>query len=91
MPRTILISNGQFALALDDKACIRDVYFPYIGLENHAVAHPFRFGVWVDGRFSHAGAPLAEIVLDGEVLTCPWHYAQFRISDGSVLRGPAYK
>jgi GH15 family glucan-1,4-alpha-glucosidase len=51
MPRSILISNGKFALALDDKACIRDVYFPYVGLENHAVGHPFRFGVWVDGRF----------------------------------------
>jgi nitrite reductase/ring-hydroxylating ferredoxin subunit len=23
------------------------------------------------------------------MLTCPWHYSQFRITDGSVLRGPA--
>ena len=41
------------------------------------------------GRCSHAGAPLAEGHLDGEVLTCPWHYSQFKITDGSVLRGPA--
>ena len=41
------------------------------------------------GRCSHAGAPLAEGNLEGEVLTCPWHYSQFKITDGSVLRGPA--
>jgi GH15 family glucan-1,4-alpha-glucosidase len=51
LPRSILLSNGQFAVALDDKACIRDVYFPYVGLENHAVGHVFRFGVWANGQF----------------------------------------
>ncbi len=51
MPRSILLSNGQFAVALDDRARIRDVYFPYLGLENHAVGHMFRFGAWVDDRF----------------------------------------
>lgn len=45
----------------------------------------------IEGRCSHAGAPLAEGSLEGEVLTCPWHYSQFRITDGSVLRGPAKK
>jgi nitrite reductase/ring-hydroxylating ferredoxin subunit len=43
------------------------------------------------GRCSHAGAPLAEGTLDGQVLTCPWHYSQFNIISGQVLRGPAYK
>ncbi len=43
------------------------------------------------GRCTHAGAPLAEGALDGEVLTCPWHYSQFNVTNGSVLRGPAYK
>jgi ethylbenzene dioxygenase ferredoxin subunit len=45
----------------------------------------------MEGRCSHAGAPLAEGSLEGDVLTCPWHYSQFRITDGSVLRGPAKK
>ncbi len=45
----------------------------------------------LDGRCSHAGAPLAEGTLDGEVLTCPWHYSQFNITNGEILRGPAYK
>ncbi len=43
----------------------------------------------VDARCTHAGAPLSEGSLEGEVLTCPWHGSQFRISDGSVIRGPA--
>jgi nitrite reductase/ring-hydroxylating ferredoxin subunit len=45
----------------------------------------------LEARCSHAGAPLEEGTLDGEVLTCPWHGSQFRVSDGSVLRGPAEK
>jgi len=45
----------------------------------------------LDGRCTHAGAPLAEGTLNGEVLTCPWHYSQFNITSGIVLRGPTYK
>ena len=45
----------------------------------------------LDGRCTHAGAPLAEGTLDGEVLTCPWHYSQFNITTGAVIRGPADK
>jgi len=51
LPRHVLVSNGRFAVALDEKARIRDVYFPHVGLENHAVGHQFRFGIWVDGKF----------------------------------------
>jgi nitrite reductase/ring-hydroxylating ferredoxin subunit len=45
----------------------------------------------LDGRCTHAGAPLAEGTLAGEVLTCPWHGSQFKVTNGSVLRGPAEK
>jgi len=44
-----------------------------------------------EGRCTHAGAPLAEGTLNGDVLTCPWHGSQFKITDGSVTRGPAEK
>jgi 3-phenylpropionate/trans-cinnamate dioxygenase ferredoxin component len=50
----------------------------------------------VDGRFAaveddctHVGGPLDEGELEGAVLTCPWHLAQFDILTGRVLRGPA--
>jgi nitrite reductase/ring-hydroxylating ferredoxin subunit len=45
----------------------------------------------LEARCSHAGAPLYEGSMTGEILTCPWHYSQFNIKDGLVLRGPAKK
>jgi len=38
---------------------------------------------------AHAGGPLDQGTLDGEVVTCPWHYSQFRFSDARVVGGPA--
>ena len=45
----------------------------------------------LEGRCSHAGAPLAEGYLQSETITCPWHYSKFKIKDGEVLKGPANK
>ncbi|MBI2909657.1 MAG: non-heme iron oxygenase ferredoxin subunit [Chloroflexi bacterium] len=42
-------------------------------------------------RCTHAGAPLAEGEMDGNVLVCPWHGSRFGVGDGSVLLGPAQK
>jgi len=47
--------------------------------------------VCLEERCTHAGAPLAEGTLEGEVLTCPWHYSQFNVVTGEVIRGPAGK
>ncbi len=41
------------------------------------------------GTCTHIGGPLDEGELEGEVLTCPWHRAQYNIRTGKVLRGPA--
>jgi len=38
---------------------------------------------------SHAGGPLHEGELDGDVVTCPWHHSKFRFEDGRVVGGPA--
>lgn len=37
----------------------------------------------------HAGASLGEGELDGEIVTCPRHGSQFRVTDGERVRGPA--
>lgn len=55
MPKDIPVSNGNLLFNFDSDYQIRDVYFPYIGQENHSKGDPFRFGVWVDGRCSWAG------------------------------------
>lgn len=38
---------------------------------------------------SHAGGPLDEGSLDGDIVTCPWHASRFCVRDGSVEGGPA--
>ena len=38
---------------------------------------------------THISGPLNEGELECEVLTCPWHGAQFNVRTGKVLRGPA--
>jgi nitrite reductase/ring-hydroxylating ferredoxin subunit/uncharacterized membrane protein len=38
---------------------------------------------------SHAGGPLEEGTLEGDVVTCPWHASRFCVADGKVKSGPA--
>ena len=43
----------------------------------------------LQARCTHAGAPLVEGELNGDVLQCPWHGSRFNITNGLVIRGPA--
>ncbi|GAC1574778.1 MAG: hypothetical protein NVS3B18_08390 [Candidatus Dormibacteria bacterium] len=44
----------------------------------------------IAARCSHAGGPLQEGEVDDDLcVTCPWHGSRFRLTDGSVVRGPA--
>ena len=43
----------------------------------------------LDGVCPHAGGPLGQGQLDGCVVTCPWHGAQFDLETGNVVRAPA--
>lgn len=56
MPRDLPLSNGRLLVAFDNDYVIRDIYFPHVGKENHALGHRFRFGVWVDGAFAWMGS-----------------------------------
>jgi nitrite reductase/ring-hydroxylating ferredoxin subunit/uncharacterized membrane protein len=38
---------------------------------------------------SHAGGPLDEGTLEGDVVVCPWHQSRFDIRTGKALGGPA--
>lgn len=38
---------------------------------------------------THAGGPLNEGSLSGDVVTCPWHASRFCVRNGRVLGGPA--
>lgn len=52
MPRALVLSNGQFAVTLDRFGFVRDMYYPYVGLENHVMGEQHRVGVMVNGQFS---------------------------------------
>ena len=50
----------------------------------------------VDGTFyatqphcTHAGGPLCEGALWGEIVTCPWHGSEFNVRNGQVTLDPA--
>jgi len=55
MPRDVPVGNGSLLVNFDHTYQLRDLYWPHVGQENHTVGHPFRFGVWVDGRFHWVG------------------------------------
>jgi len=42
----------------------------------------------VDRRCGHMNAPLEKGTLDGKILTCAMHCAQFDVSTGETLSGP---
>lgn len=53
MARPIVLSNGTLCVTLDARGDVRDLYYPYVGHENHVRDHyQHRVGVWADGRLS---------------------------------------
>lgn len=54
MGRPLFIGNGSMLVGLDKYAMVHDLYYPFVGLENHSNARDMhhRIGVYVDGQFS---------------------------------------
>lgn len=51
MPRDLIVGNGRLLAAFDARYRLADLYYPHVGLENHA-GERFRFGVWTDDAIS---------------------------------------
>src|SRR5438270_223149 len=55
MPRDLPLGNGDFLVTFDGRYQLRDIFYPNVGLENHTVGDPSRFGIWIDGEFAWSG------------------------------------
>ncbi|MHB9154941.1 MAG: glycoside hydrolase family 15 protein [Endomicrobiales bacterium] len=55
MPRDIPVSNGNLLVAFDKNYNLRELNYPYVGMESHTEGEAFRLGFWVDGKFSWVG------------------------------------
>jgi len=63
MPRALVLGNGNFLVCLDKFGFVRDMYYPYVGLENHVSGHKHRIGISINGVFSWMDDGSWEIVV----------------------------
>ena len=52
MTRYVALGNGSMLVDLDSNGLVRDLYYPYVGQENHVNGKKHMIGVWVEGKFS---------------------------------------
>ncbi|ADI73147.1 glycoside hydrolase 15-related protein [Methanohalobium evestigatum Z-7303] len=52
MTRHIVLGNQSLLVNIDKWFQVRDIYYPYVGLENHVLGHAHKIGIFVDGIFS---------------------------------------
>lgn len=63
MPRSLLLGNGTMLATFDDRLQMRDLYYPYVGQEDHTTyGNLHRVGVFVEGKgFAWLSDPAWEI------------------------------
>jgi nitrite reductase (NADH) small subunit len=43
----------------------------------------------IDNTCLHRGGPLGDGLLEGKIVTCPWHGWQYDVTSGKVVQNPA--
>ncbi|HEX9679077.1 MAG TPA: glycoside hydrolase family 15 protein [Candidatus Saccharimonadales bacterium] len=66
MSRPVFLSNGSMAVGLNRFGLVNDLYYPYVGLENHVGNKDLfhRVGLFVDGTISWLGDVGWEVTVD---------------------------
>ncbi len=71
MARAITVGNGNLLVGLDYRGQVRDLYFPYVGLQNHVSgasgSYVHRIGVFVDDQTVWLDDPSWDIHIGGAV------------------------
>lgn len=52
MPRTLVLGNGNLLINFDSDVNMRDLYFPFVGMDNHILGHRCGISLWESGNFS---------------------------------------
>ncbi|MBI2846390.1 MAG: glycoside hydrolase family 15 protein [Chloroflexi bacterium] len=58
MPRSLSIGNGSLQINFDLNYKLRDIFFPWVGAENHSAGDGCLTGIWVDGRLFWIDDPI---------------------------------
>src|SRR3989344_220960 len=65
MAKSIVLGNSNIFVGFDMRGQVRDVYFPYVGLENHVAGHLLhRLGVFADSRIHWFSDPAWRIRIE---------------------------
>lgn len=62
----------------------------HVGDESVVLARSGEEFFAIGASCTHYGGPLAEGMLDGDIVRCPWHHACFSLRTGEALRAPAF-
>jgi glucoamylase len=67
MGKSICYGNSNTLIGLDKFGQIHDLYYPYVGLENHLMGnYTHKIGVWADNKFSWFDDGSWQILIDFE-------------------------
>lgn len=62
MSKSLSLGNGNILVCMDNHAQVRDLYFPYVGLENHVGGHfTHRLGVYAENQLNWFEHPNWEV------------------------------
>lgn len=65
MSKSLVLGNGSVLVGLDTRAQIKDLYYDYVGLENHLTEDAVcKIGIWVDDMISWFDDPSWQLTID---------------------------